>query len=58
MNDAVKAYHKQYIKQLLIGLNRKYDNDILEWLDTVDNKQRYIKDLKRADIAKAQRVKL
>lgn len=56
MNDnaAVKAYHKKYIRQLLIGLNVKYDGDILEWLDGLENKQGYIKGLIRADIQKSR----
>ena len=53
-NEAVISYHKKYIRQLLIGLNVKYDGDILEWLDGLENKQGYIKDLIRADIQKSR----
>lgn len=53
-NQYVLEYHKRYIKQLLIGLNRKYDTDILDWLEGIENKQRYIKDLIRADMQKAK----
>lgn len=38
--------------QLHLKLNKKTDADILEKLGTVVNKQGYIKDLIRADIAK------
>ena len=36
-----------------MGLNRKTDADILQKLSEVENKQGYIKDLIRKDIAKS-----
>jgi hypothetical protein len=32
--------------------NKKYDDDILVWLDSQDNKQGYLKALIRADMAR------
>lgn len=48
------AYHKKYLKQIKFALNIKYDADILARLETVDNKQGYLKELIRADIQKAR----
>jgi hypothetical protein len=38
--------------QLKMKLNKKYDADILEWLNQQPNKQGYIKQLIRADMQK------
>ena len=40
------------MKQVALRLNILTDADILQLLDEVDNKQGYIKELIRADIAK------
>ena len=40
--------------QVKMKLNRETDADILDWLAQVDNKQGYIKDLIRKDMAKRQ----
>lgn len=45
-------YDSANTAQIHLKLNKKTDADILEKLGTVVNKQGYIKDLVRADIAK------
>lgn len=45
-------YDSANTTQIHLKLNKKTDADILEKLGTVVNKQGYIKDLIRADIAK------
>lgn len=40
-------YDKKNTKQLMLKLNKKTDADILEYLDTVSNKQGLIKELLR-----------
>ena len=51
-----KAYDRKYndthTRQINLGLSIRYDADILAQLDAVPNKQGYIKELIRADIAK------
>ena len=44
-------YRKANIKSLTIGFNLKTDRDLLDKLDSVPNKQGYIKQLIRQDIA-------
>lgn len=52
-NNAAKArYDADHTKQIKLKLNRKRDADIIEKLESVDNKQGYIKGLIRADISK------
>ena len=45
------AYDKQHTKTLMLKLNLKTDKDVLDRLTAVKNKQGYIKELIRADIA-------
>lgn len=45
-------YDAANTRQIKFKFNLKTDADILQKLDSVDNKQGYIKDLIRADIAK------
>lgn len=51
------AYNMQYLKdnarQIKFNLSLKYDQDVIARLDGIGNKQGYIKDLIRADIARA-----
>nr|DAZ39117.1 MAG TPA: hypothetical protein [Caudoviricetes sp.] len=47
---AVNSYHKRATRQYHLELHKKNDADIIRKLDTVDNKQGYIKELIRADI--------
>ena len=45
-------YHKTHLRQIKFGFHITLDADILAKLDSVPNKQGYVKDLIRADIAK------
>lgn len=45
-------YEAEHTTQIKLKLNKNTDVDILEKLDSVPNKQGYIKELIRADIAK------
>lgn len=47
---ANRKYDKNNTKQLMLKLNLKTDKDILEKLDSVNNKQGYVKNLIREDI--------
>lgn len=47
-----QKYAATHMKQVALRLNISTDADILQRLDEVDNKQGYIKELIRADIAK------
>lgn len=49
---AQERYDRENTVGLYLKLNRKTDADILAWLDTKENKQGYIKELIREDIAK------
>lgn len=58
--EAVKAaqsrYEKATMKRVALKLHIVNDGDILAYLDTLDNKQGYIKDLIRADMARGRRA--
>ena len=45
-------YDKANTRQIHLKLNRRTDEDVLEKLDSVPNKQGYIKQLIRADLKK------
>lgn len=47
-----ERYDAVNTKQIRLKLNKKNDADILEKLESVGNKQGYIKSLIRADISK------
>ena len=49
---AKKKYDAKAVKQIKFGFNKKTDADILQKLDEVPNKQGYVKNLIRKDIAK------
>lgn len=49
---ASAKYDAAHTRQIMLKLNTKTDADILEHLDTMDNKQGYIKALIRKDMAK------
>lgn len=49
--ESQKKYDKQNTKQFMMKLNLKYDADIIDKLESVKNRQGYIKDLIRNDIA-------
>lgn len=48
---ASMKYDKENMRQIKFNLSLKYDQDVIAMLDSVPNKQGYIKDLIRADIA-------
>ena len=47
-----QKYQSTHVRQIKFGFSLEYDADILAQLDAVPNKQGYIKDLIRADIAR------
>ena len=49
---ASAKYDLHNTKQFKLKLNLKTDADIIDWLDGIDNKQGYIKQLIREDIKK------
>ena len=49
---ASARYDAQHTKQVMLKLNTKTDADILKRLDSLPNKQGYIKELIRKDMAK------
>lgn len=49
---AVDKYDKANTKKYLLKLNLSTDKDIIDHLDSLDNKQGYIKELIRDDLAK------
>lgn len=49
---ANKKYEAENTRQVHLKLNRRTDKDVLEKLDSVPNKQGYIKELIRADMKK------
>lgn len=55
-SEKKKAYDRQYndshVRQIKFSFSLQYDADILAQLDAVPNKQGYIKELIRADIAR------
>lgn len=49
---AQAKYDKTHTKGIYLKLNLEYDKDILAKLESVENRQGYIKDLIRADLSK------
>ena len=49
--ESQQKYDKKNTKQFMMKLNLKYDADIIDKLESVKNRQGYIKDLIRNDIA-------
>ena len=56
-NIRSQRYHSSHIKQIKLGFSIENDSDILAKLDSVENKQGYIRDLIRADIARKNQSK-
>lgn len=48
-----QRYKKAHVKQIAFTLNDRTDADILEHLERIPNKQGYIKQLIRDDMAKS-----
>lgn len=53
--EASMKWHKKHLTQIKFNLNNETESDIIEWLETKPNKQGYIKELIRADIAKQKK---
>ena len=53
-SEAKRRWDAENTVQISIKLNKNTDADILERLDSVPNKQGYIKELIRSDIEKGQ----
>lgn len=49
-SEAKKRWDAENTIQIKLKLNKKTDADIIQKLDSVDNKQGYVKELIRADI--------
>lgn len=50
MKRAKAKYATKNVKQIKLNLNINTDADILDWLDKLENKQGYIKELIRKDM--------
>ena len=50
MSKSQDRYDKEHCVQVKMKLNKKYDADILDRLNSVDNKQGYLKSLIREDL--------
>lgn len=47
---ASQKYLREKCKDITLRLNKKYDEDIIVWIDSQGNKNGYLKDLIRADM--------
>ena len=54
--EATRRYDEKNTRQIMLKLNLKTDADILEKLDSVENRQGYIKSLIRDDIARESEI--
>lgn len=50
-----KKYDKENTVQIKMKLNKKTDADIIEFLQTLDNRQGYLKELIREDMKKVNK---
>lgn len=50
MSKSQDKYDKEHCVQIKMKLNKEYDKDIIEKLNSVDNKQGYLKFLIREDL--------
>ena len=48
------AWDRENTKQYKLKLNKNTDADLITWLDSIENKQSYLKDLIRADMDKSK----
>ena len=48
----IMDYQKENVKQIKFTLNKIHDLDIIDYLDTIPNKNGYLKDLIRQDMEK------
>lgn len=51
----IMDYQKENVKQIKFTLNKIHDQDIIDYLDTIPNKNGYLKDLIRQDMEKGSR---
>lgn len=51
-NVADSKYRKANTKQIVLRLFRKNDSDIIEWWESLNNKQQHLRDIIREDIAR------
>ena len=49
-----QQYTKDNIRQIRMTLNQKTEQDLIDWIESIPNKQGYIKGLIRADMEKNQ----
>lgn len=45
-------YQKEHIRRYVLKLNRKTEPDMVEWLESHEHKQTYLKSLIKADMEK------
>ncbi|HRF70769.1 MAG TPA: hypothetical protein PKV66_05000, partial [Candidatus Pelethenecus sp.] len=50
----INDYEKENVKKITVRFNRNLEKDLIDFLETKDNKQGYIKQLIRDDMAKKQ----
>lgn len=48
-------YQKDFIIRRVLKFNRLYEEDLIEWLDGIDNRNNYLKELIRRDMEKCDR---
>lgn len=48
--DYVEAYQRKNIRQIRLKLNRKTEPELIEWLESKDNIQGYLKNLIKKDM--------
>lgn len=49
---STNKFHKTHIKQFNLKLHKTIDKDIIDYLESLENKQGYLKDLIRKDMDK------
>lgn len=49
---AADKYRKNNCRDFTLRTNRKFDEDIIVWLESIENKQGYLKNLIREDMKK------
>jgi len=54
--EYIAAWQKKNVRQIKFNFNLQTDADILAKLDSLENKQSYIRDLIRADIEKSSKI--
>lgn len=54
-NAVIEKWQRENLVRVVIKLNKNTDQDILDKLDSLDNRQGYIKALIRADISKKKK---